>query len=115
GKRALLGLALLLPVAAAFWAGHESAKHPFPTYRRVTFRRGTIASARFTGDARGLVYTASWSGGPAEVFAGRPESPDARSLGLGEARVQAVTSTGEMALLLSAHSAKREPVLARTS
>jgi Tol biopolymer transport system component len=113
-RAALRALLLLLPAAAAFWAGRESAERPAPTYRRVTFRRGTIAAARFAGDPGSLVYTAAWYGGAPEVYAGRLESPDARSLGL-HARVEAVSSSGEMALLLPPRTARRGPILARVS
>ena len=106
-KAASRVLLVLLPMAGAFWAGHESGKEPTPTYRRVTFRRGTVASARFGGDSNSLVYTAAWYGGALELYAGRPESPEARTLGLGEAKVVAVTATGEMAVLTALALARR--------
>ena len=114
GRRAaLLGLAALLALAAAFWAGHESAERPLPSYKRVTFRRGTIASARFAGEAGSLVYSAAWYGRPPEIFSGRIESPDARALGLEGARVQAVAANGEMAILRRGKAPMGGSVLAR--
>jgi eukaryotic-like serine/threonine-protein kinase len=80
----------------AFWTGRETGDRGGPRFRLVTFKRGTVRSARFSGD--GFVYSAAWQGRPVEVFAGRTDSPDARPLGIARASVQAVGRGGELAL-----------------
>ena len=76
-------------------------------YAQVTFRRGVVSSARFTPDGRSFVYSASWEGQPYGVFLGRPESPDARNLGLEEARILAISRAGEMAVLFGPQNIER--------
>src|SRR6185295_19434740 len=49
-------------------------------YRRVTFRRGTVLTARFAPDGT-IVYGAAWEDKPAEVFATHPPDPEERPLG----------------------------------
>ena len=39
-----------------------------PSYHRLSFRRGTILSARFAPDGQTVVYGASWDGDPFRVF-----------------------------------------------
>src|ERR1022692_2679766 len=39
-----------------------------PSYRRLTFEEGTVYSARFTPDFRGIVYGAAWNGKPLQLF-----------------------------------------------
>lgn len=69
------------------------------TYRPLTFRRGQVLSARFSEGGHGVLYGATWEGGPPELFAARAEGPGARSLGV-SADVLSVSSRGELALLL---------------
>lgn len=74
---------------------------PPPMYHQMTFRRGSIRSARFAPDGQTVLYSASWQGNPVEVFSARPESPESRSIGLPRTQVMAVSSLGEMAVLLN--------------
>ncbi|MGC1687519.1 MAG: protein kinase, partial [Candidatus Acidiferrales bacterium] len=101
---AALGIAgLLLVAAAAYFLGRQSATATQPDYQRITFRRGTVYSARFSPDSQTVLYTARWQGGPFDVFSTRPDSPESRSIGLpAGAEIQAVSATGEMAVLLNA-------------
>ena len=48
---------------------------PPPSYTQLTFRRGTILSARFSHDGQTVVYSAAWGGQPAQVYATRIGSP----------------------------------------
>ncbi|HKA37726.1 MAG TPA: protein kinase [Thermoanaerobaculia bacterium] len=73
---------------------------PPPSYRQITFRQGTIRSARFSPDGQTVVYAAAWSGQPLEVFAVRPGAPESRSLGRLDANELAVSRSGEMALIV---------------
>jgi len=83
---------------AWYFAGAEPAAAP--SYERLTFRRGTIESARFAPDGQTVVYGAAWGGAPVEVFGGRLGSPESRPLGLVSAELLAVSTRGEMALSL---------------
>src|SRR6266852_3941676 len=96
---ALAGVLLLAVLATVFFLG-KPREGPLPSYHQVSFRRGTIWSARFTSDANTIVYSASWSGNPLDIFSARPGSTESRSLDLGNADLLAVSSTGEIAVLL---------------
>ena len=94
---AVVGLLILL--AVVFVAGTRFADGPpaIPTYQRLTFRRGTVTSARFA-PGNTIVYSAAWEGSRRELFSTRPESSESRSLNIQDADVLAISKTGEMAL-----------------
>jgi eukaryotic-like serine/threonine-protein kinase len=93
---------LLLACIAAYFFGRSSATRTAPDFQRLTFRRGTVTSARFAPDGQTVLYTATWQGGPFETFSARPDSPESRSLGLPEStQIQSISTTGEMAVLLN--------------
>jgi Protein kinase domain len=60
-----------------------------PKLHRITFRRGTISSARFTPDGN-LIYGAAWEGHPIELFAAQPGSTESRPLGIPFTNILAV-------------------------
>jgi Tol biopolymer transport system component len=94
--------ALLLASVGAYFLGRHAATATQPEYQRITFRRGTVYSARFSPDSQTVLYTARWQGGPFDVFSTRPDSPESRSIGLpAGAEIQSVSATGEMAVLLN--------------
>jgi Tol biopolymer transport system component len=99
----LLGV-LVLAVAAAlgFFARGFRGSPTLPSFRRLTFRRGTVWAARFAPDGQTVVYGAAWEGNPIEVFLTRPESPESRSFGLKNASLLGVSPTGELAVILDA-------------
>jgi serine/threonine protein kinase/Tol biopolymer transport system component len=68
--------------------------------QRLTFKRGTVVSARFAPDGRSVVYAAAWEGKPVEIYTTRPESPESRALGLPPATLLAVSPAGELAISL---------------
>ncbi|HET7434316.1 MAG TPA: protein kinase [Thermoanaerobaculia bacterium] len=68
-------------------------------YRRVSYRRGFVMSARFAPDGS-VVYGAAWEDRPPEIFAAFPANPESRPLGLGHADVLAIAANGEMAISL---------------
>jgi DNA-binding winged helix-turn-helix (wHTH) protein len=104
----LLGLALAGLAAFAAWkalpASPPAPAEP-PAFQRITFRRGSVGSARF-GPGGQVVYSASWDGGPRGLHVAGPDSGDSRGLGIDNALVAAVSSSGEVAFL-------RQGVLAR--
>src|SRR6185369_14520701 len=79
----------------------SSAPPAPPLYRQLTFRRGSIRSARFAPDGQTILYSAAWQGGPLDVFTARPEAPEARSMGLSHTQLVSVSSSSEMAVLLN--------------
>ena len=85
-------------VAAGAFLWKRPAPSP-PTFHRLTFRRGNVLAARFAPDGRTIVYGAAWGGKSSEVFTVRTEGPESRPLGLANASVLAVSSTGELAIL----------------
>ncbi len=103
----------LAPAALAFLVGGGVAllavhsfrlfEPPPPRFQRLTFRRGTILTARFAPDGNSVVYGAKWEGNPIEIFTTRPESPESKSLGLPPADVLSVSRTGELAISLGRH------------
>ncbi len=87
-------------LAAAFLAGRQSAAPPEKNYRRLTFRRGYVPSARFAPDGNTVVYSAIWENEPSELFSARLDSPESRPLGFPGAALLAVSSSSELALQL---------------
>ena len=98
----------LLPVAAAivlcavlagiYIAGQHSARAAIPHFHRLTFRRGTILSARFSPDGQTIIYGAALEGRPTELFTTRFDSTDSRSLGLEKTQLLSVSPNGDLAV-----------------
>jgi Tol biopolymer transport system component len=65
----------------------------------LTFRRGTVRSARFTPNGQSVVYGAAWEGKPTELFITSPESPQSRSLQRRGEELMSISSTSDIALL----------------
>jgi hypothetical protein len=109
--------ALLAVFAGGIFIGLRQARVPPPVYHWLAFRNGTVLAARFAPDGRSVVYSAAWEGKAPEIFTTRPEGPESRSLGLTTASLLAVSSKGEMAVLLGVHPTsqfERAGTLART-
>jgi hypothetical protein len=108
-RRLSIPVWIVLPVAAmlvtvgilsARWLATQGTRSLVPTFRRLTFRRGNILSARFAPDGQTVVYGAAWEGRPSELFTVRTDSVESRPLGLDHANVESVSSKGELAVLL---------------
>jgi Tol biopolymer transport system component len=107
------GLAVIaLAFAVAFVAGRQAGMReaaatlepaPAASFRKITFRRGTIWSARFAPDGQTIVYSAAWDGARVEPFLTRSDRPEARPLGFRGTEILSVSSSGEMALSLDPH------------
>jgi serine/threonine protein kinase/Tol biopolymer transport system component len=76
-------------------------------FQRLSFRRGTILSARFAPDAQTVIYGAAWEGSPFRLFSTRRESPESSPLMLPDAEILSISSTGMMAISLERHWAGR--------
>ncbi len=101
--RALSVAAIAATIALAFWAGGRygpGERNPGePNFRRLTFRRGNILSARFAPDARTVIYSASWEGAPTALFSVRTDTAESAALGIDRARILSVSTRGELAIL----------------
>jgi hypothetical protein len=73
-----------------------------PAFEQLTFRRGTIHTARFASDGTTIVYAAAWEGKPYELFTTRPDSREARQLNMTNTGLFAVSRNDDMALALGA-------------
>ena len=88
--------ALAVAGAAGYYAGRRTSVSP-PDFRVLTFRRGSVGSARFSPDGRTVFYTAKW-GERMGLFSAALDSPEPRPL---EPAGQLVgTAAGEVAILL---------------
>lgn len=73
------------------------------SFRRLTFRRGLIRSARFAPDGQTILYGALWDGGRCRVHGVRLDGPESSVLDLPDANLLAVSRSGELALSLGSH------------
>jgi serine/threonine protein kinase len=86
--------------AVSFFAGLKQSQLPSqPIYQPLTFRRGTITTARFAPDGKTVVYSAAFGGKPLELFTCYLGSPESGSLKL-QGGLQSISPTGEVAILL---------------
>jgi serine/threonine protein kinase/Tol biopolymer transport system component len=99
----IAGLGVAAALAVMFFLGRNTAKPsapPPPAYHQLTFQRGMVRLSRFAPDGQTILYSAMWEGKPSEVLSTRQGSSAARSLGLGDAEVLAVSPSGELVVLL---------------
>jgi eukaryotic-like serine/threonine-protein kinase len=103
--RAAVPAALVAAALAAGWIAARALtkQAAAPSFHRLTFRRGTIANARFAPDGKTVLYGAKWEGdsSPADVslYQTRAESPESRRFDYPDADILSVSRDGEMALL----------------
>jgi DNA-binding SARP family transcriptional activator/Tol biopolymer transport system component len=71
-----------------------------PVFTQITFRRGTIRSAKISKDGSRVIVAAAWEGHPAELYLLQNESRESHPLGFVNAGILAISSTGEMAISL---------------
>jgi hypothetical protein len=100
GRPYLVGAALALVVGgASAWVGLRGySRQRMPSFHQVTFRRGTVYTARFTEGA-GVVYSARWDGGERELFSTLPGTVDSLSLRRPDTDVQGRLASGEMLIV----------------
>jgi serine/threonine protein kinase len=71
-----------------------------PSYQRLTFEKGTIYSARFAPGFHSVVYGAAWNGKPLQLFSTVGDSFLAQPLNVTDAKLLAVSRTGELSVVL---------------
>ena len=101
-----------IALAAAYFVGKSTVgQGEPPSYHQLTFRRGTIYSARFAADGETVLFSATWNGNPLDIYEMRSGTSDSKALGLTDAQILAVSATSEMAVLLNSqqlyHSVRR--------
>ena len=96
---AAAAVALLAGLAVGWFLHAANSRTELPVYHQLTFRRGTVRSARFTPNGQSVVYGAAWEGKPTELFITSPESPQSRSLQRHGEELMSISSTSDIALL----------------
>jgi eukaryotic-like serine/threonine-protein kinase len=100
-RRMLAGVAIAIAaIAAAVLVARRGDRYQPPTFQQLTFRRGRVLRARYTPDGGSIVYGATWEGTPWEIFTSRLDGTESRPFGVKNADVLAVSSKGELAVLL---------------
>jgi eukaryotic-like serine/threonine-protein kinase len=101
-RTAAVLLALLVAAAlAGVIVGIRASRTQRPEFLQLTFRRGTIYSARFSSDGQTVVYAAAWEGAlRPEIFSARVHGPESKTFGLQNANVLSLSRTGELLVQL---------------
>lgn len=111
---AVVAIAAIL--ASVFLAWRAKQQTSLPSFRRLTFERGIIPSARFAADGRSVIYAASWQNKPLRLFSNSIDPPQAQALESESASVLGVSGSAEMALavggILTHHGVIRDATLA---
>ena len=94
--------AALALVLAGTGAGLLSRREPLPSFRQLTFRRGTVWNARFTPGGEDVVCGASWDGGAARLYSTRVVGGPSNPIGDHDASLLAVSPSGELLVSLDA-------------
>ena len=74
-----------------------------PRFTQLTFRAGTLISARFAPDGQTIVYSAAWQGGPQALYMVRQGNPESRPLGIEQTKLVGISSSSELAFLRASH------------
>ncbi|MFZ0334038.1 MAG: protein kinase [Candidatus Acidiferrales bacterium] len=113
----LLGVIVILIVAVALLVVRGNTPPPEPpSYHQLTFAREYISSARFAPDQRTIIYSSARIGINSELFSLAPDSHAPVRIGLKDADIESISSTGEMLLIQqrrNLYSNVRVGVLAR--
>ncbi|MEO6258966.1 MAG: serine/threonine-protein kinase [Thermoanaerobaculia bacterium] len=98
---ALGAIAAAALMALFFFVGRSSRPQSGqPTVRQLTFRNGTVRSARFAPDGQTIVYGAAWDGAPLKMFQRRLEGSESVPLEFPDADLLGISSKGELAISL---------------
>jgi len=102
GRRPIYALAaagtLALLAVSAYLALARRVPEPTPSFQRLTFRRGSVESARFSHDGQ-VILSAAWEGEPPSLYVSRAETRESRRVDIPGSRVVGVSRQGEVAYL----------------
>jgi eukaryotic-like serine/threonine-protein kinase len=93
-----IAAAIVIITAALFIV---SRKQMALDFRRLTFGRGSIRSARFTRDGQSMVYEAAWDGHPPQIFWTQQGITEARPYNFPDSDILSVSSSDELAVLFN--------------
>ena len=96
----LAGAGVIAGAAGGLLVGTKLGRSPHPVFHRLTFRRGSVYSARFAPDGQVIVYDAQWEGGEPRIYTTRAGSPESNVLDIPPARLVSVSPNGELAVIL---------------
>jgi hypothetical protein len=111
-KWAIAGAAIAAAAIAVavfgFGLSRLSRRGRIPEFRRLTFRNGLVTRALFVPRSNGILYTASWDGGPLGTFLTLPEAKGAdRRIEAPAQLPMAYTADGSQVLVLLGSSRAR--------
>lgn len=101
-KTALALIAIALFAAGLLLGLDLVRKPPPPSYKQLTFRRGTVRSGRLAPGGQ-LVYAAAWEGNPTEIFVTNIDTQGSSTVGIHAEDVEAVSKSGELLLISDRH------------
>jgi eukaryotic-like serine/threonine-protein kinase len=90
-----------LSLAGGYLLGHRGEAPPQPSFARLTFNRGLIATARFTPEGQAVAFSAAWDGQPLRTFTLRPGSPQPTTVQIPDAQLLSISDSNETAILLN--------------
>ncbi len=103
GMAALVGLAaagLLVGAAAAWFLRPAPPSALDLDFIQLSTRRGTVTNARFGINEGTTLYSAAWDGEPERLYLATRGASTSEPLGLGNAALLSISSTGELAVSL---------------
>jgi dipeptidyl aminopeptidase/acylaminoacyl peptidase len=109
-RRSLLpwiaGIAAAAALAVGLFLGPRLRPATAPQFRRITYHRGYVETARFSPDGQTILFGSTRRDEPLRIYSTRLDSVESRALDLpAESTVLGISRTGEMAILL--HSQHR--------
>jgi serine/threonine protein kinase len=93
--------AAVIVAAAVGWMASSSRPVGNASFHQVTYRRGNLGDARFTPDGKNIVYTAAWETPDPELYTVAADGVEGHPLGIKNARLLAISTTGELAVALA--------------
>ena len=92
----------LIAVAALLFASRIGRRPEPLAFRQLNFRREAVFHAAFAGEKDTVVYSAATSGNTPQIFVVRPDYPEPQPIGPPGMHLLAVSSKGELAVLMNA-------------
>lgn len=89
-------------IAAATGLGLWSSSRkptPAPKVQQITFRRGSLTSARFAPGGQAVVYSAQWDRDPIRIYTTNLFSPETKTLGFDQSLLGSISRGGELAMM----------------
>ena len=103
------------PAPIASTSSSATSVAPPPLFRQITYRRGTVYTARFTPDGSAVVYSAAWDGNLRDLFVTVPGTHEARSLAQQETDVAWALTSGDIVVIKRSGASFSKGVLSRLS